>query len=77
MEEVNEIKYLGSVLCKHASMDGKARERAVNGDRWWCIGGSYERKKCEPRGKEGQGKVLPCQFCQVCQRRGHGLQHSN
>ena len=31
MEEVQEFKYLGSILCKHGSMDGETRERAVQG----------------------------------------------
>ncbi len=29
MEEVNEFKYLGTLLCKHGSMEGKIRERIV------------------------------------------------
>ena len=31
LEEVNEFKYLGTVLCKHGSMEGEVRERAVKG----------------------------------------------
>ncbi|MCP5003018.1 MAG: hypothetical protein GY941_03575 [Planctomycetes bacterium] len=31
MEEVDEFKYLGTVLCKHGSMEGETRERAVKG----------------------------------------------
>ncbi len=31
MEEVNEFKYLGAILCKHGSMEGKIRERTVKG----------------------------------------------
>ncbi len=31
MEEVNEFKYLGTILCKHGSMEGEIRERAVKG----------------------------------------------
>ena len=31
LEEVNEFKYLGTVLCKFGSMEGKVRERAVRG----------------------------------------------
>ncbi len=31
MEEVNEFKYLGTVLCKHGSMEGEIRERTVKG----------------------------------------------
>ncbi len=30
MEEVNEIKYLGTILCKHGSMEGEIRERTVD-----------------------------------------------
>ena len=31
MEEVDEFKYLGSILCKYGSMEGETRERAVQG----------------------------------------------
>ncbi len=31
MEWVHEFKYLGSVMCKHESMEGETRERAVQG----------------------------------------------
>ncbi len=31
MEEVNEFKYLGTILCKHGSMEGEIRERTVKG----------------------------------------------
>ncbi len=31
MEEVNEFKYLGTMLCKHGSMEGEIRERTVKG----------------------------------------------
>ncbi|KAK3893161.1 hypothetical protein Pcinc_003002 [Petrolisthes cinctipes] len=31
MEEVKEFKYLGTVMCKHGSMEGEIRERAVKG----------------------------------------------
>ncbi len=31
MEEVNEFKYLGSILCKHGNMEGEIRERTVKG----------------------------------------------
>jgi len=31
MEEVQKFKYLGSIMCKHGSMDGETRERAVQG----------------------------------------------
>ncbi len=31
MEEVNEFKYLGTILCKHGSMEGEIRERRVKG----------------------------------------------
>ncbi len=40
MEEVNEFKYLGTMLCKHGSMKGEIRERAVNGRQ---VMGSLER----------------------------------
>lgn len=31
MEEMNEFKYLGSILCKYGSMEGEIRERALEG----------------------------------------------
>ncbi len=31
MEEMNEFKYFGTILCKHGSMEGKIRERRVKG----------------------------------------------
>ncbi len=31
MEEVKEFKYLGTILCKHGSMEGEIREKAVKG----------------------------------------------
>ncbi len=31
VEEVNEFKYLGTILCKHGSMEGEMRERTVKG----------------------------------------------
>ncbi len=31
MEEVNICKYLGTILCKHGSMEGEIRERTVKG----------------------------------------------
>ncbi len=31
MEEVNEFKYLGSVMCKHGGTEGETRERALQG----------------------------------------------
>ena len=31
MKEVHEFKYLGTILCKHGSMEGEIRERTVKG----------------------------------------------
>ncbi len=31
MEEVNEFKYLGSIMCKHGGTKGETRERALQG----------------------------------------------
>ncbi len=31
MDEVNEFKYLGSVMCKHGGTEGETRERALQG----------------------------------------------
>ncbi len=33
MEEINEFKYLGSVMCKHSGKEGEIRERALQGRR--------------------------------------------
>ena len=40
MEEVNEFKYLGTVLCKYGMMEGEVRERTVKGRQ---VIGSLER----------------------------------
>ncbi len=31
MEEINELKYLGSVMCKNVGTEGETRERALQG----------------------------------------------
>ncbi len=31
MEEVSEVKYLGTALCKHGGMEGEKRERVMKG----------------------------------------------
>ncbi len=33
MEEVNEFKYLRSVMCKHGGTEGETREKALQGRR--------------------------------------------
>ncbi len=35
MEDVNEFKYFGSVMCKHGSTEGEKRERALQGLMNW------------------------------------------
>ncbi len=45
MEEVNEFKYLGTILCKHGRMEGEIRERTVKGRQVMGALESYERKK--------------------------------
>ncbi len=42
MEEVKEVKCLGTILCKHGSMEGEIRERAVKGRQ---VMGALERVK--------------------------------
>ncbi len=42
MEEVNEFKYLGTILCKHGIMEGEIRERTVKGRQ---VVGALERVK--------------------------------
>ncbi len=56
MEEVNEFKYLGTILCKHGSMEGEIRERTVKGRQVMGALDSYERKKCKHGGKTGNKK---------------------
>ncbi len=53
MEEVNEFKYLGTILCKHGSMEGEIRERTVKGRQVMGALESYERKKCKHGSKKG------------------------
>ncbi len=40
MEEANEFKYLGSIMCKHGGTEGEIRERALQGRR---VAGSLGR----------------------------------
>ncbi len=49
--KMTEFKYSGTVLCKHDSMEGEVRERAVKGRQVGCFRESYERKKCKHGGK--------------------------
>ncbi len=44
MEEVIELKHLGTVLCKHGSMEGEVRELAVKGRQVMGALESYKRK---------------------------------
>ncbi len=52
MEEVNESKYLGTILCKHGSMEGEIRERTIKGRQVMGALKSYEGKKCKHGGKK-------------------------
>ncbi len=56
MEEVNEFKYLGTILCKHGNMEGEIREKTVKGRRVMGTLESHERKKCKHGGKRGHKK---------------------
>ncbi len=56
MEEVNKFKYLGTILCKHGSMESEIRERTVKGRQVGCIGESYEREKCKHGNEKGNKK---------------------
>ncbi len=40
MEEVNEFKYLGSVMCKHGGTEGETWERALQGRK--VVGGLWD-----------------------------------
>ncbi len=61
MEEVNEFKYLGTILCKHGSMGEEIMERAVKGRQVMGEVESHERKKCKHGRKKGirNGVILP------------------
>ncbi len=59
MEEVNELKYLGTILFKHGSMEGEIRERTVEGRQ------SYERKMCKHGGKKGNDFFFLCMRMQL------------
>ncbi len=44
MEEVNEFKHLGSVMCKHGGTEGETRERALQGRKVvGSLGGNMNR----------------------------------
>ncbi len=47
MKEVNEFKYLGSILCKYGSMEGEIRARALQ-----------ERKVVGSMGRMMRGKTV-------------------
>ncbi len=53
MEAVNEFKYLGTILCKHGSMEGERRERTVKGRQVIGLLESFENKKCKHGCKNG------------------------
>ncbi len=53
MEEVNEFKYLGTILCKHGSMEGEIRVRTVKGRQVMGAMESYDGKKCKHGSKIG------------------------
>lgn len=50
LEEVTELVYFGTVLCKSGSMEGEVRERAVNEKQ--VIGTLRINEKSEHRSKE-------------------------
>ncbi len=52
MEEVNEYKYLGTILCKHGSMEGEIRERTIMGRQVMGALESHERKLCKHGSKK-------------------------
>ncbi len=56
MEEVNEFSYLGTIICKHGSMEGEIKERTVKGRQVMGALGSHEKKKCKHGGKKGHKK---------------------
>ncbi len=78
MEAVNEFKYLGTILCKHGSMEGEIRERTVK-----CrqVMGAMERvmkgRNVSMAVKRESGIVLSSRHCHMPQRHGQGMQHSN
>ncbi len=56
MEEVNEFKYLGTILCKHGSMEGEIRERTVKDRQVMGALESHERKTSNHGSKKGYKK---------------------
>ncbi len=54
MEEVNEFKYLGTVLCKHGGMEGELRERVMKGRSVvGSLAGGNEKEECVYGSEEG------------------------
>ncbi len=78
MEEVNEFKYLGIILCKHGSMEGEIRERTVKGRQ---VMGALERvmkgTNVSMAVKKGIRNSVISRHCRMHQKHGHGMQHSN
>ncbi len=55
MEEANELKYLGSVTCKHDGTEGEISRKGIARKKGvWVFGTNREWQKCEhDGGKEG------------------------
>ncbi len=56
MEEVNEFKYLGTILCKHESMEREISEKTVKGKQVIGALEGYEKKEWKHGGKKGTKK---------------------
>ncbi len=70
MEEANEFKDLGSVMCKHGGTEGETRERALQ--RRKVVGSLgqiyHEWQRCEHGGKEGYEKHSKSTNPHICER---------
>ncbi len=69
MEEVNEFKYLGSVMCKHGGTEErqeKERKGIAMKKGGGVFGTNHEWQKCEHGGKEGFEKYNNSTIPHIC-----------
>ncbi len=62
MEEVNEFKYPGSVVCKHDGTEGETRERALQGSK---VVGKMMTEEDDDRREDGMRDDKE-EFCHHC-----------
>ncbi len=69
MEEVNEFKYLGSVMCKHGGTEGETRERALQGKKVvGSLGRIMKGKSVSMEVKEGLEKYSNSTNPHICEQ---------